>query len=67
MDRVLATRYGTAAADLIADHDFGKMVSLKNNKIIAVPLNEIAGKLRLVDPEDPMVLHSINMGNCFGS
>lgn len=67
MDRVLATRYGTAAADLIADHDFGKMVSLKNNKIIAVPLKEIAGKLRLVDPEDPMVLHSINMGNCFGS
>jgi len=67
MDRVLATRYGTAAADLIADHDFGKMVALKNNKIVAVPLNEIAGKLKLVDPEDPLVLHTINMGNSFGS
>ncbi len=33
MDRVLATRYGTAAADMIAERDFGKMVALKDDRI----------------------------------
>jgi phosphofructokinase-like protein len=33
MDRVLATRYGTAAADMIASRDFGKMVALRDDKL----------------------------------
>src|SRR5664280_2567357 len=33
MDRVLATRYGTAAADMIAERDFGKMVALKMRRL----------------------------------
>src|SRR5512133_3036892 len=37
MDRVLATRYGTAAADMIAERDYGKMVALRNNEIVSVP------------------------------
>jgi 6-phosphofructokinase 1 len=66
MDRVLATRYGTAAADMIADRDFGKMVALKNNEIQSVPLVEVSGKLKLVDPNDPLVIQSMNMGTSFG-
>ncbi len=66
MDRVLATRYGSAAADLIAERNFGKMVALKNTEIISVPLADVAGKVKLVDPKDPLVLQAQNMGTNFG-
>jgi ATP-dependent phosphofructokinase / diphosphate-dependent phosphofructokinase len=66
MDRVLATRYGTAAADMIAAKDFGKMVALKNNEIVSVPLADVSGKLKLVEPDNPLVLQAKNMGTSFG-
>jgi phosphofructokinase-like protein len=66
MDRVLATRYGAAAAHMIAQQDFGKMVALKNNDIISVPLSEVAGKLKLVGPKDPLVIKAMDMGTSFG-
>lgn len=66
MDRTLATRFGSAAADLIAQGEFGKMVALKNNQIISVPLAEVAGKLKLVEPDDQMVVYARNMGTIFG-
>ncbi len=66
MDRVLATRYGTGAADMIANGDYGKMVSLKDGKIVSVPLTEVAGKLKLIDPSDPLVEQAKNIGTCFG-
>jgi 6-phosphofructokinase 1 len=67
MDRVLATRYGTAAAEMIAKENFGNMVALKNNKIIAVPLAEVAGKLKLVEPDNPMLNQARNLGTSFGN
>jgi ATP-dependent phosphofructokinase / diphosphate-dependent phosphofructokinase len=66
MDRVLATRYGTASADMIAKRDFGNMVALKNNKIVSVPLADVSGKLKLVDPDNPLVIQARNMGTSFG-
>lgn len=66
MDRVLATRYGSAAADLIAARDFGKMVALKNTGIVSVPLSEVSGKLKLVEQNDPLVLQAQKMGTSFG-
>jgi len=66
MDRVLATQYGAAAADMIAARDFGKMVALKNTRIVSVPLSEVAGKLKLVQPDDPLVIQAMNMGTSFG-
>lgn len=66
MDRVLATRFGSAAAELIAKRDFGKMVALRNNEIISVPLGDVSGKLKLVDPADTMVIRAKNMGTSFG-
>lgn len=66
MDRVLATRYGSAAAELIAKKDYGKMVALKNNEIVPVPLDEIAGKLKLVDPGHRLVAKAKSMGTSFG-
>jgi 6-phosphofructokinase 1 len=66
MDRVLATRYGSAAADMIAARDFGKMVALKNDEIVSVPLADVAGKLKLVEPDSQLVIHARNMGTSFG-
>jgi len=66
MDRVLATRYGSAAADLIARQEYGKMVALKKNEITSVPLAEVAGKLKLIDDDNPLVRKAKNMGTIFG-
>ena len=66
MDRVLATRYGSAAADMIAERNYGKMVALKNNEIVSVPLADVAGKLKLVEPNDPLVIQAQSMGTSFG-
>jgi len=66
MDRVLATRYGSACADLIANRDYGKMVALRENKIEFVPLSDVAGKLKLVEPNDPLVIQAQKMGTSFG-
>ncbi len=47
-DRLLATRFGTAAVRLIEEGNFGNMVALQNGNIVAVPLSEVAGKLKYV-------------------
>ncbi len=48
-DRRMGRYFGIAAIDLIVKEDFGKMVSYRNGKITAVPLEEAVGKLNLVD------------------
>jgi len=50
-DRRMGRYFGIAAVDLVVRKDFGKMVSYKNGKITAVPLEEVIGKLSLVDVE----------------
>ncbi len=50
-DRILATRYGVAAIDLVKEGQFGHMVSLQGNKIVAVPLAEAVAKIKTVDTE----------------
>jgi len=50
-DRVLATRYGVAAIDLVHEGKFGYIVALKGNKIGSVPLKDVVGKRKTVDLE----------------
>ena len=50
-DRVLATRYGIAAIDLVHQGKFGRMVALQGNKIVSVPLKDVVGKRKNVDLE----------------
>ena len=50
-DRVLATRFGVAAADAVADGDFGKMVALRGTRIERVSIDEALSEPKLVDPE----------------
>lgn len=48
-DRILATRYGIKAIDMVHEGDFGKMAALKGNKIVAVELKKAVSKNRTVD------------------
>lgn len=50
-DRVLGTRFGIAAVDLVHADDFGKMVSLQGNEIVAIPLADAVNQLKVVDQE----------------
>jgi 6-phosphofructokinase 1 len=50
-DRILATRYGIAAIDLVHQDRYGMMVALKGNEIVSVPLKEVVGKRKTVDPK----------------
>lgn len=50
-DRVLATRFGIAAIDLVAARKWGRMVALRGNDIVDVPLEEAVTKLKTVDPK----------------
>ncbi len=66
MDRVLASRFGAAAANLIARREFGRMVAQRNGSIASVKLSEVGGKTKLVERDDPMVSQAMEMGTCFG-
>ncbi|MCX5697667.1 MAG: ATP-dependent 6-phosphofructokinase [Candidatus Omnitrophica bacterium] len=50
-DRVLGTRFGVKAVELVIEKKFGKMVALSGDKIIAVPIEEAVGTLKTVDAE----------------
>jgi ATP-dependent phosphofructokinase / diphosphate-dependent phosphofructokinase len=65
-DRVLATRFGVAAADLIAAGEFGKMVCLQQESIRAVSIIEAAGKMKTVDPNGEIVRAARAIGIAFG-
>lgn len=65
-DRILSTRYGVAAVELLARHEFGRMVSLRNGHIESVSLEEAVASVRLVDPKGEMVETARLVGVCFG-
>jgi 6-phosphofructokinase 1 len=50
-DRVLATRFGIAAIDLVHEKKFERMVAIKGNRIVSVPLKEVVRKKKTVDLE----------------
>jgi len=67
MDRLLATRYGAYAVELIAKNQFGLMVASIGDNITSVPLKEVAGKLRTVPLDHPLIEKAIKMGVCIGN
>jgi len=50
-DRILGTRFGVKAVELVNNKKFGSMVSLKGNSIVDVPIEKAVGKLKTVDKE----------------
>ena len=65
-DRVLCTRFGAYGAELIRKKKFGYMVGMKNGEIVAVPLNDVAGKLKTVPEDNQMIAAARKVGISFG-
>ncbi len=66
-DRLLATRFGVVAADLVAQGRWGEMVRLKDGHVDGVPLSEAVATYRLVDPEGELVRTARAVGVEFGA
>ena len=66
MDRLLATRYGVAAVDLIAEGKFGYMVALKSDDIVAIPIKDAISRYRTVELDHNMLRTARGLGICFG-
>ena len=65
-DRVLATRFGSFAVDLMLRNEYGVMVALKSPDIVAVPLERAVGHIRTVNVNGDIVSTGRNMGISFG-
>lgn len=65
-DRVFATRVGAKAAELILKEKYGYMVAMKNGETTKVPLSEVAGKLKTVDPNCSLIKEARMIGISFG-
>ena len=65
-DRILSTRFGVAAVELIAQGGFGRMVTLSKGEMSNCPIEDAVGKLKTVDPDGELVRMARAIGICFG-
>jgi 6-phosphofructokinase 1 len=65
-DRLLATRLGTACADLIAEGTYGVMVAAKGDGTRPVPIEEVAGKVKTVPLKHSLIASARRVGTNFG-
>jgi 6-phosphofructokinase 1 len=65
-DRILATRFGVHAVDLIARGRFGRMVCLRGRDMGSVPIEKAIAKAKLVPPRGELVLAGESSGISFG-
>lgn len=65
-DRLLATRFGVAATDLVAEEKFGYMVCLKGRNIESVKIEKAIGQPKRVEPDGQVVHCAEQMGIDFG-
>jgi 6-phosphofructokinase 1 len=66
VDRLLATRLGTACADLIHRGIFGVMVAARGDNTEPVPIEEVAGKIKTLPPSHPWIESARRVGTCLG-
>ena len=65
-DRLLATRFGGAAVQAIAEEKWGHMVALQSPHIVYVPIEEVLKEMKRVDPRHDVVMTARAMGISFG-
>ena len=65
-DRVFASRVGAEAGKLILRKEFGYMIGYKDREMVKVPLKEVAGKLKTVDPNASIIKEAKLLGISFG-
>ncbi len=66
VDRLLATRLGAAAADVVRDGTFGVMVAARGDGTALVPLEEVAGRRKVVPSDHPWLAAARHVGTCLG-
>ncbi len=65
-DRLLATRLGSACVELIEKEHYGVMVAAHGEEAVPMPLEDIAGRKKLVPQEHPWVVSARHVGTSFG-
>ena len=65
-DRVFASRLGAEAGELILKGEYGFMVGYKNREIVKVPLEDVAGKLKMLEPDASIIKEAKLLGISFG-
>jgi 6-phosphofructokinase 1 len=65
-DRILATRFGTHAAELLSQGKYNRMVCLKGSEVTSVPIEQVAGKLKLVPLDHALLRAARRVGTNFG-
>ena len=65
-DRILATRLGSACADLINEEHYGVMVAARGDGTEAVPLERVAGKRKIVPIDHSWIQTARHVGTCLG-
>lgn len=65
-DRILATRYGAYAAELINNEQYGLMVKTEGDVISSISLNEVGSKLRTVPKDHSIIKKARGLGICMG-
>jgi phosphofructokinase-like protein len=65
-DRILASRFGKAAADLVATGRFGQMVAVRGEEIVSVAIEDAVSRPKYVDPDGQVVKAAQSLGISFG-
>ncbi len=65
-DRILSTKLGVRAAELIGEKKFGYTIAMKGDRLTQNPLSEVAGKTKFVEPKHDMVRVARDMGISMG-
>lgn len=66
-DRWLCTRLGTKAAQLLARGEYNVMVGYDSGHCKAIPIEQVAGKCKIVPPDHPMIVSARLVGTCMGN
>lgn len=65
-DRALATQFGAAAAELIINKQYGRMVAIQSGEIVSIPLEDAASKTKFLPIDHPMIKLARDIGISFG-
>lgn len=65
-DRVLATRFGAKAVELVLNNQFGMMVANRPPEIVPVPFQDVVGRMKTVSPDSDLIATARAMGIGFG-
>ena len=66
LDRILASAFGVAAVNLIAEEKYDRMVAWQDRQVTSIPIAEAIADYRAVDPEDTLVKTARGLGICLG-